>query len=145
MSDAPSDDSLRSISLVRTGDGVYEATNAKGHTLTFGASGHGLFTPVDLLLTAMAGCSAIDVDLITAKRVPADRLEVRMRGHKVRDEHGNHLVDLTMTFDVTFPDGDGGDAAREVLPAAVQRTHERLCTVSRTVELGAPIRVEISD
>jgi putative redox protein len=145
MSDVPSDDSLRSISLVRTSDGVYEATNAKGHTLTFGSSGHGLFTPVDLLLTAMAGCSAIDVDLITAKRVPADHLEVRMRGHKVRDEHGNHLVDLTMTFDVTFPDGEGGDAAREVLPAAVQRTHERLCTVSRTVELGAPIRVEISD
>ena len=33
----------------------------------------------------------------------------------------------------------GGDAARAVLPDAVRRSHDRLCTVSRTIELGIPV------
>ena len=41
----------------------------------------------------------------------------RAEGHKVRDEQGNHLVDLTVTFDVTFPEGEAGDRAREVAAA----------------------------
>jgi putative redox protein len=36
-----------------------------------------------------------------------------------------------------------GDAARAVLPDAVKKSHDRLCTVSRTVELGTPIATRI--
>jgi len=40
--------------------------------------------------------------------------------------------------------GSGGGTDRALLPDAVKRSHESLCTVSRTVELGTPIawRVE---
>ena len=38
-----------------------------------------------------------------------------------------------------FPAGAGGDAARDLLPGAVRRSHDSLCTVSRTVELGTPV------
>jgi uncharacterized OsmC-like protein len=48
-----------------------------------------------------------------------------------------------VTFRLTFPDGEGGDAARALLPEAVQRSHDRLCTVSRTVELGTPVTTGI--
>ena len=48
-----------------------------------------------------------------------------------------------MTFRVRFPAGPEGDAAREVLPEAVQRSHDRLCTVGRTVELGTPVVTHI--
>ena len=51
--------------------------------------------------------------------------------------------DVTVTFRVTFPTDPDGDAAREVLPAAVQRSHDRLCTVGRTVELATPIETRI--
>jgi putative redox protein len=44
---------------------------------------------------------------------------------------------------VEFPASEAGDAAREVLPSAVQRSHDRLCTVSRTVELGTPVTIEL--
>jgi putative redox protein len=44
-----------------------------------------------------------------------------------------------ITFRVSFPDGEAGDRARVVLPDAVQKSHDRLCTVSRTIELGTPI------
>jgi uncharacterized OsmC-like protein len=44
-----------------------------------------------------------------------------------------------VTFRIRFPDGEGGDKARALLPDAVKRSHEQLCTVSRTVELGTPV------
>ncbi len=133
----------RSVTLTRTSRGRYEAVNPRGGLLTFGSGDDDEFTPVELLLTAIAGCSAIDVDFITSKRSEPSRFEVRMSGEKVRDEHGNHLADLTLTFDVAFPDGEAGDAAAGVLHSAVKASHERLCTVSRTVELATPVTVTV--
>jgi uncharacterized OsmC-like protein len=87
----------------------------------------------------MAGCGAIDVDLITGKRATAESFGVRAEGHKVRDERGNHLVGLTLTFDITFPEGADGDRARESLPRAMAQTRDRLCTVGRTIAIGEPL------
>ena len=44
-----------------------------------------------------------------------------------------------VTFRIRFPGGEDGDKARALLPDAVRKSHDRLCTVSRTVELGTPI------
>ena len=138
------DERLRSIGLTRLGTGQYEATNPRGGTLVFGRGGEETaFTPVELLLTAIAGCSAIDVDLITSKRAEPTRFEVRMEAAKIRDEHGNRLTDLVLTFDIEFPDDEGGRAAVQVLPRAVQQSHDRLCTVSRTVEVGTPVETRV--
>jgi putative redox protein len=61
-------------------------------------------------------------------------------GTKIKDEqHANRLADISVTFNLTFPDGEDGDKARALLPEALKVSHERLCTVSRTVELGTPI------
>ena len=38
-----------------------------------------------------------------------------------------------------FPEGEAGDRARERLPRAIEQSRDRLCTVSRTVQRGAPI------
>ena len=133
----------RRITLSRSSKGHYEAVNARGGRLAFGTGDGADFTPVELLLTAIAGCSAADVDFITSKRSEPDRFEVTMTATKVRDEAGNHLVDLLMSFDVAFPDDEGGTAARAVLDSAVRASHDRLCTVSRTVEVGTPITVEV--
>jgi putative redox protein len=137
------DESFRSIDLTRVSLGHYEATNARGATLSFGSGAGTQFTPVELLLTAIAGCSAADVDHITVKRAEPGRFAVRMTGDKVRDANGNHLTNLSLSFDISFPDGADGDAARAVLPRAAAQSHDRLCTVSRTVELGAPVDVRI--
>ena len=40
---------------------------------------------------------------------------------------------------MTFPEGEDGDRAREMLPKAIAMSHDRLCTVSRTVVLGTPV------
>ena len=133
----------RSIHLERMGKDRYRATNSRGGVLPIGRGGDDPdFTPVELMLAAIAGCSAIDVDLITGKRAQPESFAVEARGDKVRDEHGNHLTGLRVTFDLVFPEGEDGDRAREVLPRALRQTRDRLCTVSRTVAIGEPVEFE---
>jgi putative redox protein len=139
------DDAHRQVSLERLTTGVYRATNPRGDELTFGSAEDAGFSPVELLLAAIGGCSAVDVDVVTGRRVEPDRFEIEVAADKVREDGGNILRDLRMTFHVTFPEGAAGDQARELLPRAVRASHERTCTVSRTVEAAVPIEVRLAD
>ena len=141
-----SESDQRRVTLERIDTGVYRATNAKGVELTFGSLMDDGFTPVELLLAAIGGCSAVDVDLMTARRAEPERFEVDIEAEKtVDDDGGNVLRDLQVTFRVTFPAGPDGDKARDRLPRAVRNSHERTCTVSRTIETGTPVTVRIDD
>ena len=132
------DDTLRSVEIERVGLGSFRAINVKGASITVG--GEGDLTAVELLLVAMAACSGADVDYITSKRAEPTRFRALASGDRIRDEHGNRLINLTLTFDVEFPEGPEGDQARAALPRAIEQSHNRLCTVSRTIETGTPIR-----
>jgi putative redox protein len=137
------DSAHRSVRLERTENSKYVVTNDRGGQISIG-SGEGTgFTPVDLLLAGIGGCTAIDVDILTSRRAEPDAFEVLVDAEKVRDGDGNHLTDIVVTFRVRFPAGEAGDRARALLPDAVKKSHERLCTVSRTVELGTPIATRI--
>lgn len=134
-------DARRSIELTRIGEGRYKATNRRGGVLPVGSGDDPDFTPVELLLAAIAGCSAIDVDLITGKRAQAVSFDVHAEGDKVRDDNGNHLTNLRLVFDLEFPAGEAGDAARAVVQRSIEQSRDRLCTVSRTVALPSPVEM----
>lgn len=136
-------DAHRKVTLTRTEAGKFTATNARGGTLEFGSGGDDQFTPVELLLTAIAGCSAIDVDIFTSRRSEPEEFTVVAEGDKLRDEQGNHMGPIDVTFTVRFPEGEAGDAARTVYPETVQLSHERLCTVSRTVLLPTDVTMHV--
>jgi uncharacterized OsmC-like protein len=136
---------LRFVDLTRIGEGRYKATNRRGGVLPIGSGDDPDFTPVELLLAALAGCAAVDIDLITGKRSTATTFDMRATGHKIRDEQGSHLVDLTITLDLRYPDGPDGDHSRGLLPRAIQQTRDRLCTVGRTVTLGVPVAYAEAD
>jgi uncharacterized OsmC-like protein len=144
MKELDNPDSTRRVSMSRLRKARFVARNDRGGELEFGEGDDAAFTPVELLLAAIAGCNAIDVDYITAKRHEAERFDVEVSGVKVRDGQGNRLVDLVLRFDVDFPESDGGAAAREVLPGAVRRSLDRLCTVGRTVVVGTPVTAEVA-
>ncbi|CAL9636986.1 OsmC family protein [Streptomyces sp. enrichment culture] len=141
------DDTLRSVTVERTSTGHFVATNARGGTLSFGSAGDddAQFTPVELLLAAIAGCTAVDVDIATSRHAEPDRFSIAVSGHKISDDLGNRLTDLNVTFSVSFPDGEGAERARAILPRAVKTSHDRLCTVSRTVEIGTPVTATVED
>lgn len=133
------DSPKRSISIARTGPGSYLATNARGGSIEFGSGDDSGFTPVELLLTAIGGCAGIDVDMLTSRRAEPESFEILVEADSVQEGGGHHLADITATFRLRFPAGSAGDAARAVLPTAIERSHDRLCTVGRTVERGTPI------
>jgi uncharacterized OsmC-like protein len=138
------EDAHRQVSIERVAAGRYTVTNERGGTITVGRGADGEFSPVELLLAAIGACTAIDVDVLTSRRAEPTAFTVEVGAEKVRDTLGNRLTDIAVTFHVSFPAGDGGDAARELLPGAVRRSHESLCTVSKTVELGTPVKSEIA-
>jgi putative redox protein len=140
-----SEDSLRLVTVERTGTGRFTATNARGGTVGFGTGDGTEFTPVELLLAAIGGCTAADVDVATGRHAEPTTFTVTVSGNKVGDEGGNRMTDLAVRFSVTFPDGADGDRARTILPRAVAVSHDRLCTVSRTIEAGTPVAVSVEE
>ena len=134
----------RTVDIVRTGKARFTATNVRGGTIEIGDGvDDDTFTPIELLLAALAGCSGLDVDAILGKRSEFVSFTVNARGDKLRDHDGNHLVNLQLTFDAVFPAGEAGQAARDFLPKAMAKSRDRLCTVSRTVQLGAPVEYRL--
>lgn len=133
----------RSITVERLAAGRFAAVNERGGKIVFGTGGNEEFTPVELLLVALGGCTAIDVDILTTRRAEPESFEVEVGADKVRDEGGNHLTNVEVTFRISFPPGADGDKARAILSDAVRQSHQRLCSVGRTVEMPTPITTHI--
>jgi putative redox protein len=132
-------DTHRQVSIARDAAGKYTVTNERGGTIPVGTGSDGEFTPVELMLAAIGACTAVDVDVLTSRRAEPTAFTVEVGAEKIRDALGSRLTDIAVTFHVSVPKGDDGDAARELLPGAVRRSHDSLCTVSKTVELGTPV------
>ena len=108
-----SDPTLRFVDLVQIGAGRYKAINRRGGVLPIGSGDDPDFSPVELLLAAIAGCSVLDVAHVTDKRAPAtvhrrSRTWARVRG-------------------------------------STARVRDRLCTVARTVKVGADIAYDSAE
>ncbi|MCU1432619.1 MAG: Conserved OsmC-like protein [Actinotalea sp.] len=127
------------MSIERVEEGVYLARNARGGELRFGSRSGDGFTPVELLLAAIAGCTAVDIDVVAGRRATPESFTGIADAEYVRDETGNALRDIQVTYTVRFPEGEAGDAARAIVPRVLKTAHERTCTVSRTIEAGTPI------
>ena len=132
--------SHRGVTVQRLAPGEFAVVAERGAKIvTAAGSTQTLLTPIELLLGAIGACTAMDVDALTSRRAEPDEFVVAVDAMKVRDEQGNHLTDIEVTFRVRFPATESGAAAAAILPEMVRRSHDRLCTVSRTVEIGSPI------
>ena len=143
MANNSADSTHREVTVERIASGVFAATNTRGGQLRFGTGSGTDFTPTELLLAAIGGCTAIDADILTSRRAEPESFEVQVGAEKIRDEDGNRLTDIEVTFRIAFPAGEQGDEARAILPDVVKKSHDRLCTVGRTVEIGTPIATRI--
>ena len=53
------------------------------------------------------------------------------------------LFRSTLTYSVTFPEGD--PEAEKVFRDVAERVEDRHCTVSRSVREGTPVKLDLSD
>ena len=132
----------RTVSLRREAEGIYIATNAAGSELRFGHNAEGGFGNVELLLAAVAGCSGTDLDVMTSRRAEPTAWGATVTADKVSTDGATILRDIVVTFHVEFPEGADGDKARARVEPALKAAHEKTCTVSRTIELGANVTLQ---
>lgn len=129
------------VHLARTAQGRYLAMNRNGVEIELG-HGHDLFSPVELLLAALAGCSAIDVDSATTRHAEPEVFKAGVQATKSSDG-GNHLEDVQLTFSMRFPDTQEGAEAKALVERVLQLSHDKLCTVSRSLELETPVEMNV--
>jgi putative redox protein len=118
--------------------------NMDGKHLTIDASpgfGHDRGpTPMNLFLSALAGCTAMDVISILRKsRQPVTDFLVYVEGQQAED-HPRRLESIELVYEVH---GEGVD--RKAVERAVNLSTERYCTVQATIVGSPPIsqRIEI--
>lgn len=129
----------KSIVLERVAEKHYRATNPDGVALEFG-QGEGLMTPVELLLAALAGCSAVDVDVVTSRRSTPETFEVTSSAQKISEDGAVRLDDVQLSFNVKFPADAAGEQAAKLVDRLIKISHEKDCTVSRTIEHATPVK-----
>ncbi|WP_026411743.1 OsmC family protein [Actinomadura oligospora] len=128
---------MAEVRVERTADGGFVGTNGRGASVPIGgADQDGVFSPVELLLVALAGCELVTVEPLTAKR--GHRMVKLAADVKADKVETSKLGTITVTYDVELPEGD--DEAAEVLQAVAKRVHEKYCTVGNA--LKEPMTVE---
>src|SRR5258707_12930679 len=99
----------RSVTIGRVANGEFTATNDRGGQIALGTGDGADFTPTELLLVAVGGCTAIDIDILTSRRAEPEAFEVLVDADKVRDADGNRLTGIAVTFRISFPAGEQGE------------------------------------
>lgn len=127
------------VHMVRTGQGRYLAMNRNGIEIELGRD-HDVFSPVELLLAALAGCAAIDLDAATTRHAEPEVFKVGVEAQKSSDG-GNHLEDVQVNFSLRFPDTAEGREAKSMVDRVLKLSHDKLCTVSRSLENETPVQM----
>jgi putative redox protein len=90
--------------------------------------------PTELVLAAIAGCTAMDfVDIMTKKRQPFERYEVKVSGSQ-RDQAPNVFLDITVLHLVT------GNVDAVAVARSIELSANKYCTVSAQIAAG-PARI----
>lgn len=133
------------VTLQRLDDAFqFEAKNETGNSLIFdvgpesGGKGNGI-RPMQSLLMAIGGCSAIDIIIILKKQkqeITGFRIEID--GEREKGKEPSLWQDVHVIYHID------GNVDPEKAKRAVQLSMEKYCSVSKTLELaGAKITWEI--
>ncbi|MFC7343790.1 OsmC family protein [Saccharopolyspora griseoalba] len=128
--------------MTRSGEHRFVATNERGASVEIGRDGaEGAFTPGELLLAAVAGCSAVTSENLLIRRLGEDA-PLTVRADRTKTPEDKHkFAAIQAAFDVDLsavPEDD-----RDKLVDAVERAIAKYCTVSRSVEESTPIELTL--
>jgi putative redox protein len=129
------------IKLVQTGPAKFVASNAAGATLVMdgpadlGGENAGL-RPMETLLSALAGCSGMDVlHIMKKQRQNLERLEVEVEG-----ERADAVPAVFTKIHLRFK--GYGPIEAEKLQKAVELSIEKYCSVSKMLQPTVQITAE---
>jgi putative redox protein len=131
------DSEKRAIAVWKEGL-TFEGTAASGFKVNMDSLQGGTgFSPMELLLVSLAGCTGMDViDILRKKRQEVSGLEVQATGTRA-DDHPRKYTSIHIHFVVT---------GRQVDPEAVRRSIElsetKYCAVAATLSGAAQITTD---
>ena len=118
----------------------YEAANPQGNTVQIDMYDPEIKqhqSPTELLLSATAACSAVDViQILQKKRKTIHGLQVVAEGTR-REKHPKHFTDILLTFKLSSPDTDKSE-----LEKVVALSVDKYCSVAATIRGVATVRHE---
>jgi len=125
----------RIAEIVVQGGSHYETSTGTGRSLVFGDQpGENEHSPVEMIVAALAACSAMDVAAIAAKKRQAiERYEVHAVGSQ-RDEYPQVLTEVTVTHEVW-----GTDLSEAAIRRSIELSATKYCPVSAMVSAGATV------
>jgi putative redox protein len=118
---------------------TFDATTTAGHHLTIDAPKEGGGDdrgpkPIELVLTALAGCTAMDVlTILQKKRVDLKGLEVRVEGVRAHEDPKVY-TDIEVVYTVR-----GKDIPREAVARAIELSVTKYCGVHAMLDKTARI------
>jgi uncharacterized OsmC-like protein len=130
------------VRVVRDGVHRFTAVNERGAVAPVGRAGKpDVFSPGELLQAAVAACAAVTAEELITRRAGDQPFVVHAEGVSSPSGHEYTEVPVTFELDLSTLDAD----QRAALAAVVRRAIEQLCTVSRTLERGAPSPLTFPD
>ncbi len=116
---------------------TFDATTPSGQHVTMdtlGADGDGRGpTPVELVMTALAGCTAMDIVSILKKmREPLEGLEVETHGVR-REQEPHSFTHIEVVYRIK------GDVKPASVERAIELSRSKYCSVEAMLEKGADI------
>lgn len=123
----------RIATFVHEGGSRFVGRSGTGRTMTFGDQPDANeFSPVEMLVAALASCSAMDVISIASKKRQAiDRYEVHGTANQ-REEYPQILTEATITHEVW-----GRDLAEAAIRRSIELSATKYCPVNATISAGA--------
>jgi len=132
------------VELKRLDDAFhFEARNEEGNTMQFDASpalggSNKAVRPMQSLLMALGGCSAIDVvSILKKQRQPLDDLGIEIDGQREQGKEPSLFEKIHVVFRLK------GNVEAEKAQRAVDLSMEKYCSVAKTLEKTATITYEV--
>lgn len=124
------------VELIHEGELRFGALSSRGAQITLDSAGE-YFSPMQLLLAALGGCTGMDVVSILKKmRQDVTGYRVEVDGERAQD-HPRVWTEITIRHLV-----EGNNIQREMVERAVNLSEEKYCSVSAMLK-GTTIHTEI--
>jgi putative redox protein len=124
---------VKSSRVVLRDDSIFTGYSSNGHSVPLDTSkasgGHDAgFSPMELMLTALGGCTGMDViGVLRKKRQDVTGLEVQVEGLRA-DEHPRVYTEIWVKFIVT-----GHSVSPVAVERAIELSRDKYCGVSATL------------
>lgn len=117
-------------------DHIFETTvNGKTITLDTGSGKNAGQSPVEVLLSAVASCSSVDViEILRKKRRRVEDLIVDVEGERITDAYPRIFTKIHLHFTLVSPDASDLDFEQ-----AVNLSIDKYCTVAGMLSKAAEI------